>query len=258
LIDIHCHILWGLDDGPADLDGSLDLGRAAVAAGTTMIVATPHIRDDYSFPIEAIDQRARELRTALADEGIDLQILPGGEVAIDKSADLTDAELAQVSLGRSPYLLVESPYGEATDFIERAIYDLQVRGFSLILAHPERSPSFQSDLGRLATLVERGVYTSITAASMARQFGGRVQQASAAMLAAGLVYNVASDAHDASRRGPALLKGFEALEGELPGVAAAAPWFVNDVPMAMLMRENLPEPPRLERPRRGLRRRSGR
>jgi hypothetical protein len=90
---------------------------------------------------------------------------------------------------------------------------------------------------------------------MARQFGGRVQRASAQMLAAGVVHNVASDSHSAERRGPALLPGFDALDRDLPGIAAAADWYVTGVPTAMLMREDLPERPVLDRPRRGRRRR---
>jgi protein-tyrosine phosphatase len=199
LIDIHCHILPGLDDGPDDIEGSLALARTAVAGGTTTIVATPHIRDDYPFPIDVIDERLRELRAALAEEGIALEVLPGGEVSIDKSVDLSDEELSQVTLGRGPYVLVESPYGEATDFLERSLYDLQVRGFRPVLAHPERSPSFQDSPDRLATLVGRGVLTSITAGSMAGQFGRTVRGVSRTMLARALVHDVASDAHSAAR-----------------------------------------------------------
>jgi protein-tyrosine phosphatase len=253
LIDIHCHILPGLDDGPDDIEESLALARAAVAGGTTTIVATPHIRDDYPFPIELIDERLGEVRAALAEEGIALEVLAGGEVAIDKSADLSDEELAMVALAGGPYLLVESPYGEATDFLEGTLYDLQVRGFRPVLAHPERSPSFQDSPDRLATLVDRGVLTSITAGSMAGQFGRTVRGVALTMLARRLVHDVASDAHSAGRRGPALLPGFESLGKELPGLLSSAGWFTSAAPRMMLGDEPVPAPPELRR-RSGLRR----
>jgi protein-tyrosine phosphatase len=250
VIDIHIHLLHGLDDGPENLDESLELARACVAAGTTMAVATPHIRDDYPFPLEAIDVRVRELRRALAEDNIPLVVLPGGEVALDKSSDLTDAELVTVALARGPYILVESPYGEATDFLETALYELQLRGFHPVLAHPERSPSFQAERERLAVLVERGVLASITAASMTGRFGRTVRAAAREMLAADLVHNVASDAHSARDRGPGMMEGFEALDIDLPGLRGSAAWYTQEVPDALLSRQRIPERHGVKRKRR--------
>ena len=251
MIDIHTHILHGLDDGPGQLAGSLEFARAAAAAGTVTIVATPHIRDDYPFDLDTRDERIGDLRSALAEHEIPIELVSGGEVSLAKSVDMTAEDLNRVALGGGPYLLVESPYGPATDLLEQTLFNLQTRGFRPVLAHPERSPSFQTDIDRLATLVERGILTSITAASMTGRFGRTVRRATVEMLRAGLVHDVASDGHDTQRRPPGLTDGFEALEhGELRGIAATADWYTRDVPAAMLAGEPLPPAAELPRPRR--------
>ena len=250
MIDIHTHILHGLDDGPAQLAGSLDFARAAVAAGTRTIVATPHIRDDYPFELDARDERLSDLRAALEEHEIPIELVGGGEVSLAKSLDMSTEDLHRVSLGGGPYLLVESPYGPATDLLEQTLFNLQTRGFRPVLAHPERSPSFQTDLDRLATLVERGIATSITAASIAGRFGRTVRRAAIEMLNAGLVHDIASDAHDTSRRPPDLRPGIESLdETGLREVDAAARWFTAEAPAAMLAGEALPPAPRARRQR---------
>src|SRR5439155_8663147 len=166
----HCHLLHGLDDGPSDLAESLAMARVAVEEGIETIVATPHIREDHPFPLELVAERLEELRGALASEAIPLRVLGGGEVAISKASELDDAALRAACLGDGPYLLVETPYTEATDLLENTLFDLQVRGFKPLLAHPERGPSFLSDPDRLRALVERGVLCSLTADSLAGRF----------------------------------------------------------------------------------------
>src|SRR4051812_18774331 len=104
MIDLHAHILPGLDDGPPDLEGSLALARAAVAAGTTTIVATPHI--DATFELNAADRDAplAALRDALEQEGIPLTVEPGAEIEIGRYLDLDEDELAALTMGGGPYL----------------------------------------------------------------------------------------------------------------------------------------------------------
>jgi protein-tyrosine phosphatase len=110
MIDLHCHILPGLDDGPATLEESVALARAARQVGIDMIVATPHIRADHPFDPAEIGMRAGELEQALAGEEIELRIVAGAEVAISKVRDLSDEILPTLCLGPGPYMLVESPY----------------------------------------------------------------------------------------------------------------------------------------------------
>ena len=243
MIDLHSHVLPGLDDGPHDLDGSVALARLAAEGGTRTLVGTPHIRDDHPFQLPEIPDRAAELRAALSEAGIELEIETGGELDIAKAIDLSNEAISKVCLGSGPYLLVESPYTHASELLENMLFDLQTRGFRPILAHPERAPSFHSDLQRLREIVDRGVLCSVTAMSMTGGFGSTVRRFTAQLFAAGLVHNVASDAHDARRRPPGLSHAFEALEPELPGLAEQAEWFTMEAPRAVLVGDELPPAP---------------
>jgi protein-tyrosine phosphatase len=245
MIDLHSHVLPGLDDGAADMEESLRLAGAASAAGTTTLVATPHVREDFPYPRTLIGERSEELRSELTRAGIDLRIVEGAEVAIPE-IDITDDEtMAGLCLGDGRNVLVESPYTQATGGLEYALFELQLRGFGVVLAHPERSPTFIADVDRLASLVERGVVCSITAGSMRGDYGRTVRRAAAEMLERGLVHDVASDAHDVTRRPPVLGNAFTALDAALPGLAQLASWFVEEAPAAILRGEHPGPPPPL-------------
>lgn len=253
MIDLHSHVLPGLDDGPLDLEGSVALAGLAAERGTRTLVATPHIRDDHPFSLAEIPRRAEVLRTALSEAGEDIEILTGGEVGIAKAIDLDDDTLSSLCLGSGSYLLVESPYTHAPELLENVLFDLQTRGFRPILAHPERAPSFLTDLPRLQRIVERGVLCSVTALSMAGGFGPPVRRFAAQLFEEGLVHDVASDAHDGQRRPPGLREGFHHLEPVLPGLSEQADWFTVDAPRAILAGDDLsPAPPSPRAVRRGL------
>jgi protein-tyrosine phosphatase len=261
LIDLHCHVLPGLDDGPPDLDGSLALARHAAAAGIETIVATPHIREDHPFAPSLIPERVAEVNAAVASGGSALRVVAGGEIAITRVGDLDDETLGALCLGEGRYALVETPYTSVGELLEETLFDLQTRNVRPVLAHPERSPSFIGDADRLAELVERGILCSVTAASLAGQFGSTVRAFSIELYERGLVHNVASDAHDATRRPPELRPAFESLEQDLPGVLGQLGWYTLHAPRAMLAGVDLPERPEpIARPRgvgRFLRRRRG-
>jgi protein-tyrosine phosphatase len=256
VIDLHSHILPGLDDGPRTLEGSLDLARAAVAAGTRTILATPHINDDASIDAERVAAGLEVLRPALAEAEIPLEVLPGGEIAIWRLADLDDATLRGLALGGGPYVLIESPFSPVVGPFETIVLDLLMRGHRVLLAHPERCPAFQRDAARLERLVEGGVLVQVTAGSMTGAFGSTVRRFTAALLRDGLVHVVASDAHDAVNRPPGQTAGFDSLERELPGLGEQRTWLTEGVPRAILDGEPLPERPPLPRPG-GLLRRLG-
>jgi protein-tyrosine phosphatase len=248
VVDLHTHILPGVDDGAPDLEAAVAMARVGEADGVTTIVATPHIRDDHPFDHGRIPGLVADVNAALAAAGVGVEVVAGGEVALTTTADLDADALRAYGLGGGPYLLVESPYTEVGDLVERQLFDVQMKGLKPVLAHPERSPSFLSDFERLRTLVEeRGVLLSVTADSMAGRFGSTVQRFSAELFRAGLVHDVASDAHDDRKRAPRLRHGFEALDRDLPGIAAQTAWFTADAPAAMLAGSELPprpDPPR--------------
>jgi protein-tyrosine phosphatase len=256
VIDLHSHILPGIDDGPRTLEGSLDLARAAVAAGTHTILATPHINDDPTIDAEKVADGLAALRPALAEAEIPLEVLPGGEIAIWRLADLDDDALRGLALGGGPYLLIESPFSPVAGTFEPLVIDLLHRGHRVLLAHPERCAAFQREPARLGRLVDSGVLVQLTAGSMAGAFGSTVRRFTAAILREGLAHVVSSDAHDATKRPPGLTAGFTALERELPGLAGQQWWLTEGVPRAILDGEPLPERPPLPRPG-GLLRRLG-
>jgi protein-tyrosine phosphatase len=254
VIDLHSHVLPGLDDGAPDLDASVALGRAAADRGTKMLAATPHIREDHVFPLGAIEERAAVVREALGRAGVELELVTGGEVALTKVVDLDDETLRSLCLGSGPYMLVETPYTYAPEILERVLVDLQERGFRPILAHPERSPAFLHDLARLQRLAEQGVLCSVTALSMRGAFGGAVRDFTVQLFSNGLVHDVASDAHNESGRPPGLREGFYDMDAELPGLADQADWFTVEAPAAILAGEDLPAAPQPPaRAKRGIR-----
>jgi protein-tyrosine phosphatase len=257
LIDLHSHILPGLDDGPPTLEGSLDLARAAVAAGTHTILATPHVNDDASIDPARIAAGIEVLRPALAEAAIPLDVLPGGEIAIWRLVDLDDETLRGFALGGGPYLLVESPFSPVVGDFEPMVLDLHARGHRVLLAHPERCPAFQRDPSRLERLVHAGVLVQVTAGSMVGGFGSTVRRFTAALLRDGLAHVVASDAHDAVRRPPGMRAGFRSLERELPGLRDHLGWLTEGVPRAVLDGTPLPQRPELPRAPGGLLRKLG-
>ncbi|MEA2193139.1 MAG: protein-tyrosine phosphatase, partial [Solirubrobacteraceae bacterium] len=205
MIDLHCHILPGIDDGPQTMEDSLALARAAAAGGTTTIVATPHVSWGWPHNSAAtISAGVRELNDELRAAQIELEVLAGGEVALSRAAELGPAELQALRLGGGPWLLVESPLTTLAPGVELGLTTLQNQGHRILLAHPERCPLFQREPQRLAALVGRGMLTSVTASAFTGRFGRQVQRFAFSLLHDGLVHDVASDAHDAIRRPPAL------------------------------------------------------
>jgi protein-tyrosine phosphatase len=214
-----------------------------VEAGTTTIVATPHIRGDYPFAHERIAELAERLRASMARAGIRLELLTGGEIALSELDLIDDDHMRYLALGSGHYVLVESPYGEATDMLEGMLFDLQTRGFKPVLAHPERSRTFLGDPERLTRLVRTGVLCSVTAASMEGRFGRKIRRYTVELFRDGLVHDVASDAHAARGRAPGIADGFRPLERELRGIAKQVDWYTRRAPAAMVTGRALPPRP---------------
>ena len=234
MIDLHCHILPGLDDGPANLDFSMAMARAAVADGTQIMVATPHVRKDFDVDPAEIRPAVDELNKHLEAAQILLRVMPGAEVGYREVADLDTATLEKLCLGNGDYVLVETPYGSRPVDLERILGTVAERGFTAVLAHPERCPLFQKDVDRLAALVDDGVLVSITAASLGGDFGDRPQRVAIEMLSRGLVHNIASDAHDHVHRPPGIAASLKGAVKELPALDDALTWFTVTSPVAIL------------------------
>jgi protein-tyrosine phosphatase len=249
VIDLHSHVLPGVDDGPADLESSLTMARAAVSAGTTELTATPHVTFDIPTTPETVHAGVAALQAELDAHEIPLRLRTGGELDIAHAADLPDDVLARLRLGGGEWLLAECPLGVGVAGLDRALLHLQARGHRILLAHPERSPAMQRDPALVRRLVDEGMLVSITAGSLTGQFGGTVKRFTYDLVTEGLVHNVVSDSHDAVRRPPGQLADLVAADSDLPGLADQAEWLCVDVPRAILDGGRIPPPPG-EAPRR--------
>jgi protein-tyrosine phosphatase len=240
VIDLHSHVLPGIDDGPATMEGSLQLARAVAQSGTRTLVATPHVSWRYPNEWSTIAPLVDELNMRVRAEGIPLEIRPGGEIAMTRAAELDPAELARLTLGGGEWLLVECPFTPVATGMDALVLDLQRRGHRVVLAHPERCPAFHRDRRPLEMLAHGGVLTSITAGSLVGRFGGEVQRFTMQLVRDELVHNVASDTHDPERRGPGM-----AAEIEQAGLGELSEWLTREVPAAILYGGPIPPRPDL-------------
>jgi protein-tyrosine phosphatase len=252
LIDLHAHLLPGVDDGPHDDAGTLALARAAVAAGTRELAATPHVDRGFGLDPHDIARRTAAVRELLAAHDVPLAVHAGGEIAYTRVPDLDDEGLGLLTLGGGGWLLLECPLQQAAGDLDPVVAHLQRRGFGVLLAHPERSPAIQRDPARLARLVSAGALAQVTASSFSGAFGQTVRRFSLELLRERLIHVVASDAHDAEHRDPALRPGLEAAARELPELDGELAWLVHAVPAAIVAGAEVPpRPPRaLAPPRR--------
>lgn len=243
MIDLHCHVLSGIDDGPDTIEGSLALARAAVAAGTRTLLATPHV--SFSYPNEAstIARLVGELNERLRTEGIALEVRPGAEIAMTRLADAEPGELSRLGLGGSRWLLVEPPFTPVLTGLDSILLSLQRDGHRVLLAHPERCHAFHRDPEMLESLVRSGVLTSVTAGSLVGQFGAEVRRFALRLARDGLIHNVASDAHDHVQRPPGM-----AAELQRAGLAPLADWLTRQVPEAILTDGEIPPRPAVDLP----------
>ena len=251
MIDIHCHILPGVDDGPETQEESLALARAAVAAGTSMIVATPHVNWDYPANNAAsIAAGVDELRAALAREQIPLELHTGAEIAMTRAAELSDEELVALRLGGpgATHLLVECPLSPTAGGFDAILAVLRSRGHEVVLAHPERCPAFQRDPAAYERLIADGMLGQVTAGALVGRFGRTVQDFGGRLVREGLTHVAASDGHSADRRRPSI--GAELAEA---GFEEQADWLGRAMPAAILAGTPAPPAPAMPERRSGLR-----
>ncbi len=239
MIDLHSHVLPGVDDGPPTLDGSLDLLRAAAEDGIAQIAATPHVREDWRTTPYLMEQRVAEVNFAARAEGIGVEVLPGGELDLAYLQRLDDDELRRFGLGGNPsLLLLEFPYVGWPMVLRDVLFRLELRGFDAVLAHPERNADVQAAPERLADIVAAGALVQLTAASLDGRIGRRAAACAHALLDAGLAHLIASDAHAPSIRAVGMTAAAEAV-----GDAGLARWLTEDVPRALVSGEPLPHRP---------------
>jgi protein-tyrosine phosphatase len=244
MIDLHCHILPGIDDGASDFSVSLAMARASVADGVTIVACTPHILPGlYHNSGPQIRQATDELQHALDQQDVPLCLVAGADVHIvpDFVAGLRVGSL--LSLADSRYVLVEPPHHVAPLRLENLFFNLLAAGYVPILTHPERLTWLKSHYPAIKRLVRNGVWLQITAGSLAGAFDRNAQYWAERLLDEGCVHILATDAHDVRRRPPNLSKGHD-LAARRVGDAMAEHLVVTR-PRGVLANElpsNLPMP----------------
>jgi len=202
LIDVHTHVLWGLDDGAKTRDDSLAMLRMAADSGTTGMVASPHANLQFKYDAALVDDRIADLTAATGGvptlyRGCDFHL------SLENIQDALRAP-SKYTIHRGPYLLVEFAdifIPPTTDDVFRQFLD---RGVIPVLTHPERNPILQDHLARVGQWVEMGCLAQVTAQSLTDRFGKAAQRAAWQLLRDNLVHVIASDAHDTVHRPPRL------------------------------------------------------
>ena len=238
MIDLHCHILPGVDDGSLDMRDSLGMGRQAAGDGIEAICATPHIRHDHDVRIEEVASRVEALNERLRAEGVPVTVLQGGEVAETAVEGLGEEELSRVALGSGRWILLEPAPGPLTDTLLGRVAHLAERGHRTLIAHPERHLS--ADMyARIAALVAAGALVQATADFFLRE---RTAVGMASLAKAGLIHVLSSDAHSSHGGRPVHMReAFERLAA-LEQIAPHLEWMRDTAPRAIVEGEELELP----------------
>lgn len=243
MIDLHCHLLPALDDGPATLAESVALASIAVRDGVRAIASTPHLRHDHPGVVPGeLAGRCRSLAATLAGEGIAVDIVSAGEVDLGWALSASEEDLRLVTYGgRGSDVLLETPYGPLPPQFEERMFDVfATRGIRVLLAHPERNVSFQNEPARVRKVVERGVLVQVTAQSLLRSTTSRSRDMARWMVREGIAHVIASDAHGAGTRARLL----DAVQASGRSDRERVRWMVTEAPAAVLAGEPLGDPPR--------------
>ena len=218
MIDVHSHILPGLDDGPKCMEQALEMCAIAKADGIELIVATPHMLNGlYELEREDVLAGVKELSQACREKHIDIAILPGADVRVaDDLERMLACGKAMTVADQRQHLMLELPEETVPAELTGLLFELQLTGICPVISHPERNYAIQEDLNLLRKLAEAGSLTQITAGALTGQFGSTAQRCSRKIVQAGLGHLLASDAHDSKRRKPVLSQAYKVVE-ELMG-----------------------------------------
>lgn len=234
MIDLHVHILPGLDDGPKSMEESLEMCRVAHNDGITKIVATPHTGNGvYHNDREVVIAAVAKLNEGLVSENIPLQIFPGADVRIDAGLfELLENNQTLTVNDKRRYIMIEFPEYLIPPQIEEWIFRMKLKKITPIFTHPERNMIIHKNMEIVHTWIEKGGLVQITAMSITGDWGKGVRKCAEELLKARLVHVIASDAHSATRRPPILSKAV-ADAAKLIGETEARR-MVTTIPQAIL------------------------
>ena len=209
-IDLHCHLLPGIDDGPRNWETTLTMARLALAEGIHTVVVTPHQLGRYerNTPDRILELTA-EAQQRLRAAGLPLTVLPGADVRVQEDLPSLVRNRQVLSLGdRRAHLLMELPHDQVLP-LANLIYQLHCLGIACILSHPERNEQLQENPELLRPWVQQGCLLQVTSASIIGHFGSVAKRFSRWLFRENMVHLVATDAHDATHRPPLIRQAFE-------------------------------------------------
>jgi protein-tyrosine phosphatase len=237
LIDLHCHILPGLDDGARTIEESRAIARIAAREGVSAIAATPHVGRGFATTVEQMERGVAELNRDFAQQRIGVTVLPGGEIDLERLSSLTDEDIERFSLAQTGrYVLLEVPLIGWPLYLNRQIFELRSARVTPLLAHPERNREVQRNSAVLAAAASTGALVQVTAASLDGRLGRRVKQACERLLELELVHVLATDAHAPTIRTAGLSSAVDALRDD-----GLARYLTDEVPAAIVAGESLPQ-----------------
>ncbi len=213
MIDLHVHILPGIDDGPTDLEESLAMARAAVSDGITALVATPHvISETYNNTKEKILKEVSFFNNKLTEENINLKVYPGAEYMLDPGLPkmLEEGQVMTIN-DAGKYILVELPMFVVPSYARQVLYELRLNGVTPILAHPERYPAFIQKPDLLQPFLEMGVLSQVTSGSLTGYFGYEAKKLGWHYLKRGMCHLICTDAHSPAKGSFSLSQTSEAI-----------------------------------------------
>lgn len=215
MIDIHSHILPGVDDGAKDMSETLAMARKAAEEGIQKIIATPHHKNgQYENEKPEIIEKVREVNEAIRAEGIPLEVLPGQENRIFGEF-LDHYESGGImTLAHTEYVFVELPSGHVPRYTEQLLYDIQLNGLTPIIVHPERNTELMERPDRLYQLVKKGALTQVTASSLCGYFGKKIKTFSHQLIEANMTHFIASDAHNTHNRSFKMAEAFRLIDSK--------------------------------------------
>ncbi|MCU9613199.1 tyrosine protein phosphatase [Caldibacillus lycopersici] len=212
MIDIHSHILPGVDDGAQTIEQSIEMAKAAVNDGITKIVASPHHQTSKYYNEKSIVvEKVQELNEVLQAEGIPLEVLTGQEVRLfgEWVIEYENNQIATVN--EKNYCLIEFPANHVPSYAERLFYDIQMKGITPIIVHPERNSQIVEQPDKLFQLIDKGAISQVTASSLTGDFGKKIQKFSLQLFEANLAHVIASDAHNITTRRFKLADSYEII-----------------------------------------------
>jgi protein-tyrosine phosphatase len=237
-VDLHCHILPGLDDGSRSLTDTIRFARRLDAENVLDVATTPHIKHTHHpFDVRILAGLRARVQRAITAEGLNVTLHPGGELAHEDALTLDPEELQLIAQGpeHAPWLLLECPFDGLDDFFEAAVARVTGFGYGLLLAHPERAAS---DLDATLPYTDTGALLQVNVSSLLGHHGPRAKRLAQELVATDRAYCLASDTHPGSREA-ILPQGIAALE-QL-GVDDAQAKRLTQTNPRLILREGVPQ-----------------